>query len=99
LFSLKKEANTQLPQWTAAPVAGALHFNGSAIAPNDQAGAAANQGTKREAAAKQEFKITRVTPRMLARHHWPSAIQYLWAAIDQRDHPEREHSRTKGRGV
>src|SRR5260370_24193511 len=48
--------------WMAALVAGGLFFNGSAIAQNDQAGAAANQGTQPEADAKQEFKITRVTP-------------------------------------
>src|SRR5258708_15930893 len=52
----------KLTQWMAALVAGALFFYGSAMAQNDQAGAAANQGAQPEAGAKQEFKITRVTP-------------------------------------
>ncbi len=45
-----------------ALVAGALFLNGSAIAQNNQTGATANQGAQPEASAKQEFRITRVTP-------------------------------------
>src|SRR5471032_492872 len=65
--SLKKEPNMQLTQcmaalWMAALVASGLAFNGNAMAQNDQAGAAVNQGAQPEAGAKQEFKITRVTP-------------------------------------
>src|SRR5471032_3254602 len=65
--SLKKEPNMQLTQcmaalWMAALVASGLAFNGNAMAQNDQAGAAVNQGAQPEAGAKQEFKIIRVTP-------------------------------------
>jgi enoyl-CoA hydratase/carnithine racemase len=48
--------------WMAALVASGLAFNGNAMAQNDQAGAAVNQGAQPEAGEKQEFKITRVTP-------------------------------------
>jgi enoyl-CoA hydratase/carnithine racemase len=50
-----------LTQWMAALVASALFFSGSALAQNNQAGAA-NQGAQQQAGAKQEFNITRVTP-------------------------------------
>jgi len=52
----------KLVQLTLALVASTLFFNGNAIAQNNQAGAAANQGAQPEAGANQEFKITRVTP-------------------------------------
>jgi hypothetical protein len=61
-LGLKNEACMKLTQWMAAPVAGSLFFNGSAIAQNDQAGAAANQGAQPATGAKPEFRITCVTP-------------------------------------
>lgn len=46
----------------AALVAGGLLISGIAIAENEQAGSTSSQGVAREAEAKQQFKITRVTP-------------------------------------
>lgn len=46
----------------AALVVGGLFFSGIACAEDELAGSAAEQGPKTEAGAKQQFKITRVTP-------------------------------------
>jgi enoyl-CoA hydratase/carnithine racemase len=46
----------------AAIMAGGLFISGIAFAENELAGSAAEQGAKTEAGAKQQFKITRVTP-------------------------------------
>jgi enoyl-CoA hydratase/carnithine racemase len=46
----------------AALVAGGLFFSGIAFAEDELVGSAAEQGAKTAAGAKQQFKITRVTP-------------------------------------
>jgi enoyl-CoA hydratase/carnithine racemase len=62
VFGLDKELNMKLNPSTAAPVAGAMLVNGSAIAQNNGAIGVAKQTAQTEANANQEFKITRVTP-------------------------------------
>jgi enoyl-CoA hydratase/carnithine racemase len=46
----------------AAIMAGGLFISGIAFAENELTGSAAEQGAKKEVGAKQQFKITRVTP-------------------------------------
>jgi enoyl-CoA hydratase/carnithine racemase len=52
----------KLIRMTLAFVASAFFLNDSVVAQNDLAGVAANQGAQMESSAKQEFRITRVTP-------------------------------------
>jgi hypothetical protein len=58
----QKEANMNPTQFVVALIASPLFFNSSAIAQENQSGAAAKQAVQLEAGAKPEFSIRRVTP-------------------------------------